>query len=395
VLLVVLAASSLHPIPCSFAMAPKGTKRAQPKGAAPQAKKAKVDPMLEAVQSSIEGADFLPDSCRAMLAAVLNSSLGVPSDERLQTQAMFVEQIAQLMQQSKAKKEEALKAEEQTCEDFVNKKSGLDAKVVEAEASLTTMKELAEAKKALFEEAKKAVANAKQELVAKKEAEVVGKVADSKAQVQSEKLSTAMNNSLAAILSGEGEDKDTLQHYDALKPLLPIMELEDTLKTALPTACAKPFGERGAFDNMAIDALKTAMDQKLAELNKQVQDAEPAAAARKAAGEQAEGTVKTATEQEAAAAEELQTATANLANAQTGLKAAKDKVIQYEPDFQKATAARDEKSEELKQFVQYSMACFETLKEKTAKKPEAEEVTEAKVVEVATDISTAVDVGGA
>jgi len=378
-------------------MAPKGTKRAQPKGAAPQAKKAKVDPMLEAVQEAIEGAHFLSDSCRAMLVVVLNGSLGVPSDERLPTQAMFVEQIAQLMQQSKARKEEALKAEEQNCEDFVNKKSGLDAKVVEAEASVTKMKELAEAKKAAFEEAKEAVANAKQELVAKKEAELVGEVADNKAQGQSEKLSTARNNRLVAIISGEG---DTLKHYDALKPLLPIMELDITLKTAVPAACAKPFSERGAFDNMAIDALKTAMDQKLAELTKQVQDAEPAAAARKAAGEKAEGAVKAATEQEAAAAEELQTATANLANAQTDLKVAKDEVIQYEPGFKKATASRDEKSEELKQFVEYSMACFETIKEKTSKKPEAteqketDEVTEAKVVEVATESSTAVVVGG-
>jgi len=382
-------------------MAPKGTKRAQPKGAAPQAKKAKVDPMLEAVQEAIEGAHFLSDSCRAMLVVVLNGSLGVPSDERLPTQAMFVEQIAQLMQQSKAKKEEALKAEEQNCEDFVNKRSGLDVKVVEAEASVTKMKELAEAKKASFEEAKKAVANAKQELAAKKEAELVGEVADKKAQGQSVKLTTAMDSSLAAIISPEGEVKDTLEHLDALKPLLPLLKLEDTLKTVLHTACGKPFGERGPFDNMAIDALKTAMAQKLAELTKQVQDAEPAAAARKAAVEIAEGAVKAVTEQEAAAAEELQTATANLANAQTDLKVAKDEVIQYEPNFQKATAAREEKSEELKQFVEYSMTCFETSKEKTAKKPEAteqnatDEVTEAKVVEVAIESSTAVDVGGA
>jgi len=354
-------------------MAPKGTKRAQPKAAVPQAKKAKVevkvDPMLEAVQKSIEAADFLPESCRGMLVACLTSSLGVCSDERHETQALFVDHIAQFMEQSKIKKEDALKAQEETLENFVNSKSTLDAKVVDSEAAFSAIKEFSAEKMRLLQVAKEAAATAKATLAENQEAQRVGEAAEGEFKVQNESLTNAISSTLASILSGE-QPENPLAYYHALKPLLPLLGLEDTLLTALPTACGKKTEERGAFDNMAIDALKCKMHETSEELAKKVQDAAPAAEARAVAVTKAENLLGVATEQQAQAMQELQSATASQSQAEADLKAAQAEVEQFEPTCQKAKAERDEKAATLKQFLEYDIACFEMLKVKKAKQPE-------------------------
>jgi len=357
----------------SFTMAPKGTKRAQPKAAVPHAKKAKVeakvDPMLEAVQKAIEGADFLPESCRAMLVAGLTSSLGVCSDERHATQALFVDHIAELLEQSKTKKEDALNAHEETVENFVSSKSTLDAKVVDAEAAWSAMKEFSADKMRLLQVAKEAVATAKATLAEKQEAQRVGDAADGEFKVQNESLSNAISSTLAAILRGE-QPETPLAYYHALKPVMPLLSLEDTLLTALPTACGKKIEERGAFDNMAIEALKFKMQEKSEEIAKKVQDAAPAAEARAVAMTDAENVLSGATEQQAKATQELQSATAAQSQADADLKAAQAEVELYEPQCEEAKAERDEKAATLKQFVEYDISCFEMLKDKKAKQTE-------------------------
>merc|ERR1740130_1514754 len=111
-------------------------------------------------------------------------------------------------------------------------------------------------------------------------------------------------------------------------------------------ACGKKTEERGAFDNMAIDALKCKMHETSEELAKKVQDAAPAAEARAVAVTKAENLLSVATEQQAQAMQELQSATASQSQAE---------VEQFEPTCQKAKAERDEKAATLKQFLEYDI----------------------------------------
>jgi len=357
-------------------MAPKGLKR--PAGAAAaSAKRGKGDPMLKSVQKTIEGADFLPENCRAMLVAGLSSYLGVCSDERHEFQNRFVNHIAQLMAQSKTKMEEALKAEEENVKSLEGSKSSLDAKVADAAAAAAAMQDATVAKTNASVEANGAVASAKATLSEKKKAKKVGdaEAADDALKAEHESLTSVISGTLAQILSGDMHE-DPLAHYNALKPLLPLLKLDDALMAALPTACGKKTEERGAFDQMAIEALKTKMTEKCEELAKQIQEAAPAAEARATAVTDAENGLSSAIEQQAAAKKDLASAKEAEHQADADLKAAKAEVHSYAPTFDKATAARDEKSIALQQFVEYDMMCFETLKEKKTKQPEPEPATE-------------------
>lgn len=348
-------------------MAPKSAKRPAEAKVAPP-KKARSAPMADAVVTSIGSADFLSESCRAMLTASVPHSLTLPVEERHECQEMFVRMIGAAMNEMQSKLQEAADTEKAQVSVVEDSKKALDSTIETAQTKLTDATRVTAQKKELFEAATKAKVDAEAMLAHKKQEQMTGDASLVEIRKRKDALQVGVDESLKVIMTSATE-AELGQAYAALQPLLADLQVDDSLTTVLPTACGKTRADRGPFDNMAIEALDTCIKDKIAELERILENGAEGASVRAAAVtaaqqdfdaktaevEQADSAVTVAVEEEKAVVESL--------------KAARKALAAYEPEYKAATKARDEKEEALKNFTEYNMACFEMLRDKTLTKP--------------------------
>merc|ERR1719336_188822 len=86
-------------------------------------------------------------------------------------------------------------------------------------------------------------------------------------RVEKEEVDGAMQGSICALRDVElFKAEEVPKHVNLLVPLAKRLALDDSLLTALPSACAGAPDKRGSFDNMVIDQLRQHLDKKFAVL---------------------------------------------------------------------------------------------------------------------------------
>jgi len=317
-------------------------------------------------------AEHLSQDSREMLLAVLPHSLCVPSDERQEFQETAVQMMSQLMSQILATMQASLDAENEKVAGSEAKKAELEEKIQATEASLSEAQAVTAAHQAELNVACSATQSACAELTKAKEVQKEGGDAQTSAQADKDALEAALAGDFEKLKSGDVGDAPTETLYQDLEPLLLKLDLDTSLRSATKPALLKDPAGRGLFDGKVVDELERSFAAKIAELSSKIAEGQPACEARAAVVTQAEGKVAAAEAVQKSAAEVLAASRAAQKEAQASVKTAKAHLIEYKPEYKKATEARDQQQEQVQTFMDVNVASFNVLVAKiSAKKKKA------------------------
>eukprot|EP00928_Gymnodinium_smaydae_P014267 TRINITY_DN1519_c0_g1_i1.p1 TRINITY_DN1519_c0_g1~~TRINITY_DN1519_c0_g1_i1.p1 ORF type:complete len:385 (+),score=166.08 TRINITY_DN1519_c0_g1_i1:62-1216(+) len=349
------------------------TKRtASAAAASSPAKKAKAKiPGLSDVAQALKAAD-LPQSAVETLLAALPLSLAVVKDERHKYQDEMVESVGAILTERKASLERSI-------EDATLQATEATSKAESQEAHVATAKGESDARQAAAHEAKVALA-----------AVARGFQAAKKALLEAEQHAARGSRELAGAgkLKEEAEAlvKDMERLHEPSKDAIPNfvaalqkhVDLDDSLKTAIPCSFSKEPSTRGHFDHMVISQIGDKLAKRIEELKAKLDNGEADCAARKESVDKARSSLDEKKGEQIASARSYTVAADAFSAAAEKLGGAK-KDLASAAKLQKDTAEGvTEAQVNLDLFVQGPLESFEKLRDRVAEKPEAaaEERTE-------------------
>lgn len=171
-----------------------------------------------------------------------------------------------------------------------------------------------------------------------------------------EQVESILERDVQAIVEGRAG-----AHYKNCLPILDSLGLDDSLITALPSACVKPPAERGPFDTMVVTQLETSFSNKVASLTSALVEEEAAHQARVAALEAASTHLTESKDVLRRAQDVLGAMQCKEREAIDALKAAQAAIEQYEPEYKRTTEVRDARGEALNHFRHYNLGSFKML----------------------------------
>lgn len=347
--------------PAKTAKRGAATQQAPKASVAPAVKKVKkmpVDPNHAGVIDGLRQAAGLNEQCLEMLLAALPTCFTLPAADRHAHQKLVISMIKDALNQVTTKMQEGIDAEGSKVVEVEAEKSRLECKVAEVAAELASKNDVAEAKKVALAEISQAVYLAKTKASEAKEAQSKGDASLEEAKTGKAEIEAALEANLQAVKGADWNGENSQQHVGVLMPLGKRFACDESLLTALPASCSKKSSERGGFDQMVIDQLEAGLKTTVAELAATLEAAAPASAERQAAVEAAQQELDKALADQQQAALELSFAQAEELQASTAVKEAEATVAAFKPTYEGATAARDAKAAELKNFEDYNMQCF-------------------------------------
>jgi len=258
----------------------------------------------------------------------------------------------------------------------------------DAEASLESAKAAAVAAKTAKKDAEKAVSDAEAALKAAKAEE---KSADNALQSISKKqarVSDALANEFELVLNNSSSCPGGKEAVKNLKALGKEFGMDNTLLETLPISCKKAPETRSEFEAMVFTSLKGLINSSIAEISKQVAEAEPIKAAKSEATANAKATLEN-TQAALKAANETVDATATASTeAAKAVRKADHTVRGIWEDMRQACDAQDKAAADLKNLKEVVLDAFTKLKEK---EPEPEPVEEPAPAEEAAPAEPAAD----
>jgi len=353
------------------AMASRGSKRACQGAAADANKKPKLDSMMVGVVDALRQATELPEDCRAMLEAGVPGCLGPPDKERHELQRLMANCVGETIERVEARLRQAV-------DDEAAKVTKAEAANAEAEEEVSDAKGVLETKdtdlalhKTASIDAVQAVGSAKVGLTEAQVAQTKGDASLAEAGKFKEEIEGALRDHVGYLKEDDGFDTNSAKtHATQVMRLAKKLGLDDSLLTALPSACSTTPSQRGSFDKMVVNELESSFQSKVAALTEEMNTGAEATANRVAA--------VTAAEQVVQAAEDAQKeADIALAAAQTARGEAAGGLREAEMGSE-AKAAEKAMAEELKKkaehvlenFIGYNVLCFNTLRERASKHEE-------------------------
>mmetsp|Transcript_146469 Transcript_146469/g.258808 ORF Transcript_146469/g.258808 Transcript_146469/m.258808 type:complete len:396 (-) Transcript_146469:134-1321(-) len=362
-------------------MAPKGNKRAgQVSKAAPPAKVKKVEeevpkysnPLMEGVANAIQQAE-LPEACKEMLLIMFPGSLEFPIEERHEFHAMVVRMVGESIQETHSKMIKEVEEAGSAVEAAKAKNTDLEATAVEAESKLKVAGETVQSKETGLQEAAALASNKQTSFDDAKEAQTKGDAESEALKQEKQTYESAFEDSFKALHQGDLEGQQAVQHYKVIKPLLANLHLDESLCLALPSTCQKKPGDRGAFDNVIIQQLDTALQTRIAALGENIEAGASAAAERAAAVQAAEQELQASKDAKETAQTDLQDAKTKRDEAYELVKSSKKAVTEGVKELEGLTKSHDDKLKFRAHFENWNMSSFAQLKDKSAA-PKEEEV---------------------
>jgi len=372
---------------------PAAKRANQGAAAAPAKKKARSNPMLQAIQETItESKTTLTPEVKTMLLAMLPHSLGVAAPERDEHQQKVAAMIASVVEAEQARLEAAVKEQEDNLAAVGSSKETVEAKARSLEEHAKNAIETAQAKEAAVAEAGINVLKAKQ---AFDEATADFKVCSQAATETKEKkvgMEEVRLNHFQALRDGDWSTAGAKPHLDKLVPMLRSSGFEDSLLSALPGACMKEPTQRGPFDITVLDQLDAQITAKIEELGKSAEEQEKEVHLKQAAMDEKRQTLQGVNHIREEAIERKDEAEEAKCGLEAKLAEATKAALEYEPNLLAAQAVLETRQSELSNFVAYNVGCLQLLLDPPAPKPEkvapdAQEMTDAPVA--------AAEVGGA
>lgn len=337
------------------------------------AKKPKSDPMLNAVIEAIRQADIAPESCKDMLIAIVPTTLAIPLDVRHEHQQMAVEMIGEILQGHKSKLQEALACEASSVEHAEVSKADFARKEQAAQEHLAEVVQKFKSQKLILADLSKTLLGLRtaleDELLAQSKSDTL--LAEGKSQ--KEEYETAMTKHLLPVMNDDIDETQSMAHFQALHPLFSKLGVEESLIHALPTGFSKKPSERSAFDNMALKTLEESLCKNTAQALEVLEERAAAAdkcavavAAAKAAFEEAKSPQQDA-------AKELSVQVVAKEEAEAAYKTAMAATVDYQIEYNKITAIREQKKDDLAAFESYSVECYNMLRDKKSKMSDVKE----------------------
>eukprot|EP00928_Gymnodinium_smaydae_P014268 TRINITY_DN1519_c0_g1_i2.p2 TRINITY_DN1519_c0_g1~~TRINITY_DN1519_c0_g1_i2.p2 ORF type:complete len:405 (+),score=178.55 TRINITY_DN1519_c0_g1_i2:72-1217(+) len=337
------------------------TKRAASAAAASSpAKKAKAKvPGLSDVAQALKAAD-LPQSAVETLLAALPLSLAVAKDERHKFQDEMIESVGAILTERKASLERSIV-------DATSQAAEATAKAEAQEGQVASAKGDSEARQAAAHEAKVALA-----------AVARGFQAAKKALLEAEQHAARGSRELAGAgkLKEEAEAlvKDMERLHEPAKDAIPNfisslqkhVDLDDSLKTAIPCSFSKEPSTRGHFDHMVISQISDKLTKRIEELQAKLDNGEADCAARKESVDKATSSLDEKKDEQMASARSYTVAADAFSAAAEKLGGAK-KDLASAAKLQKDTAEGvTEAQVNLDLFVQGPLESFEKLRDRVA-----------------------------
>mmetsp|Transcript_32736 Transcript_32736/g.76111 ORF Transcript_32736/g.76111 Transcript_32736/m.76111 type:complete len:361 (+) Transcript_32736:48-1130(+) len=352
-------------------MAPRSGKRtAKAAAPAPEPKKRKADPLVKGLLDAICQAD-LSEGCRSMLVAAVPWCFSLDAEgKRHALQALVESWVSEVIDGVQERMTEAIKAMDSEVANAETRRREREENVPKAQAALAAVEEQAFCRSASANEAAKGVAAARECLAEANKTREKGEQTLAKANKDRQRLDKVLEEHLQPLKDPSlFKPSDAKRHAIALKPIAKELALDDSLQTALQSACFKAPGERGDFDRVVFDELETNMARRVDELGAIVERNNVTACDSAAAVAKAEKDLKAAEEAEKAALSELDSAKSKVEEARTAVSEAKAAVDNFDAELIATKVAREEKAACLENFKGYNVSCLEMLREQV-KPPE-------------------------
>jgi hypothetical protein len=337
-----------------------GKRAATTAAKAPPAKKEKNDPAVVAVQEVLTQGLGLPKNCSHMLAAVTPTSLGVARDKRDEQQAIVVKWIEDTLE----KHQEQLQTEADIAAEKLRtleaSKAELRRAVEKAETALNEKKELLPLKKDALAEATIAVTATKKAFAKAEEL----RAADVAKTQEMENLAIVIEQQFKAPLAA-GE----ALRYDALKPFMGALELEESFKVSVSSSCCKTKDQRGPFEEAVLEALEKSLIARQAKLNDEVQSSRPDAEKRSAEAHRIEEELAGLRRAQEAAVADLAAAQKEVEAKVVELKTAEEAVAAGDTELSAAAQHAEESLAKQRAFDQGPLQNFRTCRDRTAAIP--------------------------
>jgi len=341
-------------------------KRACAQSPGRRTKKTKADPVLTSIADVIMEAEDLPDQCRSMLVDMLPFSLTVASDERHEAQAWAVEAVAQTLNFKKASLEANIVSEDAKLSNLKSSEDTLVNTVKETETALDAQKQVVHASFSSLTEATEAVKVACDGFLAAQTEQQSGEVKLASAQDEKSALESAFEAHFKVPME-EGNGP----HIKELQPLLKHIEMDGSLRQALPSSCGKSKEDRGSFDDVVVGELEKALSARIKCLVDVVAVETPASDVRKSAVDTTDKDHNAKQEALAQATETLEAAQKEQSDREASLAKARLAVEEFQPQVESMTALVDEAKEASASFEAGPFAGFLTYKARVAVSAEA------------------------
>jgi len=323
------------------------------------------DPLMEGVANAIQQAE-LPNDCKEMLLITFPFSLELPVEERHEFHEMVVTMVGDSIQHTHSKMIQEVEEAGSAVEAAKAKNTDLEATAVEADSKMNVAGETVRSREIGFQDATTLASNKQTSFDDAKNAQTKGDAESEALKQERDSYVSAFENSFKALSEADLEGQQALQHYKVIKPLLANLHLDESLCLALPSTCQKKPGDRGAFDNVIIQQLDTALQTRIAALGENIEAGASAAAERAAAVQAAEQELHLAKEAKDIAEKEFRDAKTKREEADDFLKSSKKAVAEGLKEVESLIKSHDHKLKVRVYFEKWNMSSFAQLKGRSA-----------------------------
>jgi hypothetical protein len=190
------------------------------------------------------------------------------------------------------------------------------------------------------------------------------------------RVESAVQNHLPAVKAGSVE----AVHSDALTFLASALQLDESLRTALPKTVARPVDERRSFDNLVFQELEKMLQARAVKVDAELAAEKSGVDARAKVVADAERMAEDSTAAERLKATELAAARAEHEQQMLAHSAAMEAEAVFERETRETIAARDAAKYKLDAFVGYTCECYSLLKDRVANIPETPATADCEVI---------------
>lgn len=319
----------------------------------------------------MKGAEGFPAHVVAMLGENLVHCLGQAKEERHEFQVKVSGMVHEVLNSIQAKLEASIAAAE-------SKVAQADTEKASREALAEAAKDTAASKAAAATAAKEAVDAAVAELKSAQEAlqsaqkeQKNGDLAFAAADDKKVRMQSIITTVIVPCKEGAtGEAGVISKGIAEVTKLGKEYGFDAALMSSLPSALNKAPADRGSFDQLVVTQVETELQNRLAALTKELEEAAPAREERAAKVTAATATVEVASSKEASCKEALKAAQTEHKEADSAVKTTAKAVKQFGAEMKQVGADLAEAKESLDEFLQGAMATFKELLEQTNVVPE-------------------------
>jgi len=216
-----------------------------------------------------------------------------------------------------------------------------EAAVSEAEKRLSELGEIVKTRKAELVEESRAYTQAKEALTVAQAAQVAGDAEVHAAAEKLEVLKGALTESVEPLKDGSLDAANATKKAAELAKLLGKFNIDESMRTAIPTAFAKEPTVRGSFDEMVVQQVSQVVAERIKELEALIENAAPAKAERAAAVVAAQASADASKDKQVEAASALRASQSEEKEAEGVLTTKRTSLNDLWPEIKQSTDALD------------------------------------------------------